>query len=297
MFKKLKTKINAFKWNNLTKKAQTAIYADKVLHEHLEAGEFFPSSYAIDDFMHFLMNLKDARNFDNYSMIALPLHTQDPIWLQGYITHRLEYGDLEQTIDPVYIKQFVLYDPYFARARDEYEQKVVINDMKNLLQKIKDVTIEDRASAPYQIRNSMNAVEHFFKTIEVRSERYGFNQHNIELTLENYSALWRPEMANLTFRNQFIEPLIPCKEYIPEDQYLTIIERVYGQRKTYQAIQEYDYYKKHNKIIDELGTKTDNMRMKPEEVAAKRYYLRNKYLELTGPLLNNVNLITDNQKL
>ena len=60
------------------------------------------------------------------------------------------------------------------------------------------------------------------------------------------------------------------------------------QRKDWTAIREYNYYQKHKRIIDELGTATENMKTPAHEAFIKEMTWKTKYREIIEPLMNKI---------
>ena len=293
---KLSKIINNFKQKHLTNETIRMLQDYEILRTYLP--QIFPDEESIEILSLVQPKLED-KNIKVYTKDFLPLHTQDINWLAKYVETCLK-KDIKNGVELPRIKfqnikSFVEVDPEFKAERDRYEADLTFVEIENLLISRKPEDTSDYKAMQDRINKSMNAEETFRNEIFQKMTSFGLNAHNVETTLESYADIWRSEAMDKTYINRYLRPLFIAKDKMPEAAYVKILDRVAAQRYKWKALRERQYYEKHQRIIDELGLVTDNMKISYHQAYEREIEWQHQYETNIIPIWDLAYTQTDEQ--
>lgn len=247
-------------------------------HDFERLYQYLPVLFPNADAVERLVNTLKYRDYAKYEEIFtneyLPFHTRDEEWLLTYAVSVITDDPQMTPMHFKHIDQYVAHSKNFAQARDTYEQDLMHAQMAYLAQK--PIPNGLTRNLPYRLE-SVDIDEDFRRDFIDAFHRYGIPRHNIEVALETGAARWRPQLMQRTFESQYYPHdalLAPDQDTSPWHKKLANLKPKH--QAAWLKHREYAYYQEHKDIIDEVGTATPIMKLKPNSEAA--YQLLNKKL-------------------
>jgi len=261
---KLSKFIINFNENFFHKQANAEPCDYKILRAYLP--QVFPSRSVIENGLN--NSLTPTTNFDNqFSLDNLSHHTRDNQWLSAYLEHIIKSSPkVSNKVNPTNIAAFVKLDTQFNAERNRFEEDVVAIEIKKLMQRCFDKKLNSTDVVANNISDSNYVDEIFRLEIGAQMQKQGIAAHSIEASLEKNAHLWREQTAEASFTNRYIRPLVKDPRYTSIEQSLQAVHQILSLRHDWLIMHEYDYYRRHRGIIDELGLATDNMQMSLQEI-------------------------------
>lgn len=273
---KLKAVLDLFKGNFLTKQ-QNEDYGVKINPKEVKDMEiltrymdkYFPTRIS-NHIMTFNPNQKlhNSKQVNIYSENFLPFYIGDNVYLMKYVYKIVkEHEKNDYDISPKNIKKFIQENPEFKAKRDQYEQLFTAKQIEYMLNKPIPNAFMDEKYSPYFNKNFPN-YDIVFREEVVRSlTMLGFNQRNVELSLEKNASLWLKQTMIISFENQFY-PLADIIETHGEFDawWQRLAKFKQKHQEEWLKRREFNHYREHREIIDAAGCATRNMRMSIQEV-------------------------------
>ena len=304
LLKNFNKQIALKKQKRADEKAQLCLQEKKYLDQILP--ECFPSAQVAETFMKTLEKIskEESSNCNNLLYLTfLPAHTRDVTWLADYLSWHLSLAN-HGHVRYQTVRDYVRNDKKFAEMREQYEENVTMYYVKKLIKLCYNDCLEDGKNTVRKfVRDSFNADEDFRQIIFDRTTKLGLDPHTVETALEKNSDVWRPLTSETAFLNQCVVCLQPCQKYVPAESYANVVDRVMAQKNNWEMLHDYEYYKNHKAVIDEVAEtnvfylKTDGMKMHPLVYDTMKRTFENSYRNMTEPLFNNIKVMTDNHKL
>ena len=284
---KLSKLIDNFKQKHLSEQTVRMLKDYEFLRAYLP--KVFPDEESIE-ILSLIQPSAENKDIKSYTEDFLPLHSQDTEWMAKYINKSIK-NDMKNGADLPKVKfdniqSFVEVDPEFKDERDRYERDLTFVEIENLLIDRKTDDQSDYKAMQDRVNKSFHVEETFRHEILRKLTNFGLDSHNIETTLETYAEIWRSEAMDKTYINRFIRPLVLAKNHIPAHQYVEILDKISALRPEWKNLREKHYYDKHERIIDELGLATENMKMSKEESYARYNAWQDKYQDTIFPVWN-----------
>ena len=256
--------------------------------------QVFPASNDVEELLTILQPTPEQKKEKDYDEDNLPLHTRDDKWMAEYMSRALKASPLfveDPKVKFKNIKYFIQVDPEYQAERNRYEQDVIRTEIKDLM--LESNTINYNGSMKNNIKKSINADDMFYNELLNKLLAFGMNPHSIEVGLEKNAHLWRDEMMETAFINKYLRPLVKNKDALPAKDYINILDIITEQRQDWTAIREYNYYQKHKRVIDELGTATENMKIPAHQAFIKEMAWKTNYREIIEPLMHKITANTE----
>ena len=199
-------------------------------------------------------------------------HLRDDKWLVQYIDSivntvsvptRNSTEKVHQLHVPVdSIKKYVKYADSFHARRNQFENDVIKAYVADCLNAQNFMLGTEVIADNYD--------ELFRDKVVASLGQIKMDQHRVEACLEQNASLWRKPVMKRAFLNQnFLmtnEERAVLAAHNPQ-LYQQLKSREKSNFQVWVRLREHDYYKKHQTMIDELGTATEYMKMDAHQEA------------------------------
>jgi len=276
-------KLKVFNHHNLHLGTQNKYF--QVLDQYLP--EIFPSETVIKEIIKKHKNKITTYNKNEYISECLPFHLFDNKWLVKYMAKFFAEKKLAK-FDIDYLDKYVK-SQNFKTACQEFGDRYFKVKLKNMMnstranhQSIVDIGFPD-------ISHRVDCDEFFRQHVLINCIIKGFDRHTIEVGLEKNAYIWRNRVMRQTFENLCnLEILIHDfpKSNLTKMQFY---RKKHVYRKLWMRYREYEYYRKHHAIIDELGLATNNMKLSLGEGAQLFNAMENAHEDMVSFLPNKLN--------
>lgn len=225
---------------------------------------------------------------DVYTDDYLPLHTRDNAWLIKYvcevITQREPVG-VRWNI----IANFVVNSPAFNAVRCHYEERMIKTQLPYFLNNPIPRGILENSNGTYEYKYALN-YDHVFrsKIIDYYMKELKIDENTIETALESNAELWRKQTMAQTFENRFypLSMVVDIHKSVNDPWWKRFDKLKQAHQTDWLKMREYQYYRQHHKVIDQLKLATENMLMKPYEVMHLKKRL-NKFSRIRENMLKD----------
>lgn len=200
----------------------------------------------------------------------LPYHTRDHAWLAMYVAENVTAANPKHAVPYRTARKYVTFSPKFDKRRNQFEEDFVKGYLGSLSHNLPPVW--DQCLA---LRDDPN-YDHKFRRQVIRAMQvFGLNRHRIEASLEHNANLWRDAVMLQTYKNNYAPALSQPEYYQQFVKDRPDLSRQFFKwcsvRDAHQDLwlqrREYQYYQKHQDLIDALGTATPGMQITPQQAA------------------------------
>lgn len=204
--------------------------------------------------------LYQKHNRKTYEEKNLPFHLDDRTWVIDYITQYIMRADNLKKFTQEEIKKHLETSPELNQMLVDYEKLIMQKIIKTT--EVADLNQEQRTYV--QQSNSVYRFEDVFRSKALfNMDILGISRDKAELTLEKNANLWLQKNMLRTFMEHYYRPEKQPNNLVDLEHW-EHLKRVHADR--WLKYNEYTYYRKHQKVIDEAGTATKNMLMSSQDM-------------------------------
>ena len=196
----------------------------------------------------------------------LPCHLRDDVWLAKMLKkdQNLFY------ISNRRILNFVRTSQFFKEKRHEYELEIVKCQIIHMGSGGEGWICDDNYGGDLCLLTSVCDLG-FRKGVVDTLSKIGMKKDVIEEGLEKFAYLWREELMNRAFRNEY-EPVFFLSD-------LQVEPTEEEHKEKWLKMRRYEYYQNHKEKVDLYGTVSPDMLMTKEEAEEIKKYLSQKHQE------------------
>lgn len=219
------------------------------------------------------------RKSHELSMVNLPCHLRDDIWLAEMLRENQKLYDINNNV----ILQFVKYSTFFKDKRDEYEQKIVKWQIDWMISGGDNWIIDEDYGGDLVFLTPVCDIG-FRKGVVDTLTKIGISMDVIEEGIEKNADRWRDSFMNRAFVNEY-EPAflnMAFGSYLSNDELpkkeTKALEPVDLEfKEKWLKMRKYEYYQKHKDSVDKYGIIELDMILSDDEVIELKTYLEQRH--------------------
>lgn len=248
----------------------------RYLREHLD--EIFPSKNSVEIFYKLFKSQKQQGDSNIYCTVNLPKHINHEDWMIEYIK-RLVKNKVKQTS----IEYFIKSDAKYIDKRNKYEEDVSTAEIKDYVNTHDfNDSFKDLSNLQFDYPANIDILTR--QEITSNLTQLDINQHSIDAALEKNTNLWLEPTMKIEFYNRFIRPLERHYFDITSNVFKDVKDKVIASYDGWKAVRTFEYGQRYGKIINEHGTATQDMKIKPSEAMLRSRAWYNNYQQIIKPV-------------
>lgn len=221
----------------------------------------FPDQAAVNATIDKTLNNYQVQNqpIKNYTEKYLPYHTNDNEWLANYTAAVINHSNYKIYLNPWGVQSYIEKSADFDQARRNYQERLVKACIhhevgETLVQKLPTVgpageMLEYDEIVPFQVESKARAL--------------GIDYMFAREVMATNHKMWRQQAMLKTFRDYYYPYLKKPRSYQPNLENPDAEMQLWNLKQAHEELwlknREYEYYQKHQDLVDKLGLVTPNM--------------------------------------